>query len=67
MKRFMVLVTGLLAALAVTVAPATAGHEHAANNAVCSGWETAGAGAFDSLAALTASGASARAAGNSTK
>ena len=67
MKRFTVLVTGLLAALAVTVAPATAGHEHAANSAVCSGWETAGAGAFDSLAALTASGGSARAAGNITK
>ena len=34
---------------------------------VCSGWEAAGAAAFDSLGALTATGSSARTAGNVTK
>ena len=34
---------------------------------MCSGWEAAGAAAFDSLGALTSSGSSARTAGNVTK
>ena len=67
MKRLIVLATGLLAALAVTVSPATAGQASAATSGVCSGWEAAGAAAFDSLGALTATGGSARTAGNVTK
>ena len=68
MKRLIVLATGLLAALAVTVAPAGAGQASSAANAgVCSGWETAGAAAFDSLGSLTANSSSARTAGNVTK
>ena len=67
MKRLIVLATGLLAALAVTVAPASAGQAPAANSGVCSGWEAAGAAAFDSLGALTATGSSARTAGNVPK
>ena len=31
---------------------------------MCTGWEAAGAGSFDSLASLTATGAGARSAGN---
>ena len=60
MKQLIVLATGVLAALAMTVAPATAGQASAAGSNVCSGWEAAGAGAFDSLGALTATGSSAR-------
>ena len=67
MKRLIVLATGLLAALAVTVSPAAAGQASATNSGVCSGWEAAGAAAFDSLGALTATGSSARAAGNVPK
>jgi Pregnancy-associated plasma protein-A len=67
MKGLIVLATGLLAALAVTVAPATAGQATVAGSDVCSGWEAAGTAAFDSLEALTASGSSARTAGNVPK
>ena len=67
MKRLIVLATGLLAALAVTVAPATRRSGVAASSGVCSGWEAAGAAAFDSLGALTTTGSSARTAGNVTK
>ena len=65
MQRLLVLVTVLLAALAVTAAPAQAGLQPT-GGAVCSGWEGAGAGAFDSLGALTAIG-SARSAGDIRK
>ena len=65
MQRLLVLATGLLAALAVTAAPAQAGPQPT-GGAVCSGWEAAGAGAFDSLSALTATG-SARSAGDIKK
>ena len=64
MKRLIVLATGLLAVLAMTAAP---GGAQPLRNDVCSGWETAGAAAFDSVAALTATGSSARTAGNITK
>jgi len=67
MKRLIVLATGLLAALAVTVAPASAAQTPATNSGVCSGWEAAGAAAFDSLGALTATGSFARTAGNVPK
>jgi hypothetical protein len=60
-KRLIVLATGLLAALAVMAAPGTA---QTLRSDVCSGWETAGATSFDSLASLTATGSSARSAGN---
>ena len=64
MKRLIVLATGLLAVLAVTAAP---GGARPLQSDVCSGWEAAGAGAFDSLASLTATGSSARSAGDVTK
>ena len=63
-KRLIVLATGLLAALAVTAAPGTA---QTLRSDVCSGWETAGAASFDSLASLTATESSARSAGAITK
>ena len=66
MKRLIVLATGILAALALTAVPATAGHQHA-SAAVCSGWEAAGAGVFDSLGSLAAAPSAARAAGPVTK
>ena len=64
MKRLIVLAAGILAAVAVTAAPATA---QLPQSGVCTGWETDGAGAFDSLAALTATGSTARSAGNVVK
>jgi hypothetical protein len=66
MKGLIVLATGILAALAVTAVPATASRE-AAYTDVCSGWEAAGAGAFDSLGSLTTRPSSARTAGPVTK
>jgi hypothetical protein len=64
MKRLIILATGLLAVLAVTAAP---GGARPLQSDVCSGWEAAGAGAFDSLASLTATGSTARSAGDVTK
>jgi hypothetical protein len=61
MKRLIVLAAGVLAALAVTAAPGVA---KPFGGDVCTGWEAAGAGSFDSLASLTATGAAARSAGN---
>jgi hypothetical protein len=66
MRRLIVLATGVLAALAVSAAPATAGPGSAGSNA-CTGWETAAAGTFDSLTSLTAGPSNARAAGNVTR
>ncbi|MDQ3067153.1 MAG: zinc metalloprotease [Actinomycetota bacterium] len=66
MKRLIVLAAGILAALAVTAVPATAGHG-AENSGVCNGWEAAGAGVFDSLGALATADSSARTAGAVTK
>src|SRR6185436_1027991 len=51
MKGLIVLATGILTALALTAVPATAGHQ-AAYADVCSGWEAAGAGVFDSLGSI---------------
>ena len=59
MKQVMVLVTGILAALALTAAPGTAGGSTVSSD-VCTGWEAAGAGVFDSLGSLAASPSSAR-------
>ena len=56
-----------LVVLAVTAGPGTAAPAAAAASNVCNGWEAAGAGAFDSLSALTASASTARSAGNITK
>ena len=66
MKKFVLLCAAALAALAVTAAgPAAAGgNAAAAGSDVCTGWEAAGSGAFDSLSALTSSSASARGVGN---
>ena len=61
MRKLIVVAVGVLAALAVTAAPVGAAAEP---SALCNGWEAAGAGSFDSLASLTASGSTARAAGN---
>jgi hypothetical protein len=66
MKGLIVLVTGILAALALTVVPATAGQQ-AARADVCSGWEAAGAGVFDSLGSLSTGPSSARSVGPVTK
>ena len=57
MKRLIVLAASVLAALAVTAAPGSA---QPVRSDVCSGWEAAGAGSFDSVGALTATGRSAR-------
>jgi hypothetical protein len=61
MRKLIVVAVGVLAALAVTAAPVGAAPEP---SALCNGWEAAGGGSFDSLASLTASGSTARAAGN---
>ena len=66
MKRLIVLATGILAALALTAVPATAGHQYASAD-VCSGWEAAGAGVFDSLGSLATGPSAARAAEPVTK
>ena len=64
MKRLIVLATGVLAAVAFTTAPAVA---QPLPSDRCSGWETEGAAAFDSLGALTSTESSARSAGSITK
>ena len=67
MKKLVLLCTAALAAVVFTAAPAGAHTTHSARvaSAFCSGWEAADAGAFDSLTALTTSGAAARGAGSS--
>ena len=67
MRKLVLLVTAALAVLAVTAGPGTAAPAAAAASNVCNGWEAAGAGAFDSLSALTAPASTARSAGNITK
>ncbi|HYK06293.1 MAG TPA: zinc metalloprotease [Gaiellaceae bacterium] len=62
MRKLIVLAAGSLAALAVTAAPV--GAAAGANPALCTGWEAAGTGTFDSLTSLTTSSSSARSAGN---
>jgi hypothetical protein len=62
MRKVIVLAVGALVALAVTAAPVGAAAR--ANPALCTGWEAAGTGTFDSLTSLTTSGSSARSAGN---
>lgn len=56
MKKLVLLGTVALAALALTAASATAGADYPAAANVCTGWEAAGSGAFDSLSSLTATG-----------
>jgi Pregnancy-associated plasma protein-A len=58
MKRFIVLAAAALAVLALGVTPGTA--SPTTGSAVCTGWETAGAGVFDSTASLTATSRAAR-------
>ena len=67
MRRLIMLATGALAVLACTAAPATAGPTHHADENLCSGWEAAGAGVFDSLGSLAAGDAAARTAGGIVK
>ena len=62
MRKLIVLAVGALAALTVTAAPV--GAAAGANPALCTGWEAAGTGTFDSLTSLTTSGSSARSGGN---
>ena len=66
MRKLVLLCATALAALAVTAAgPAAAGgHAIAAGSDVCTGWEAASSGAFDSLSTLTGSAATARGTGN---
>lgn len=66
MNRLIVLATGILAALAVSAAPATAGAGSNGSSA-CTGWEIAAAGSFESLTSLTAGSSTARTAGNVTR
>ena len=62
MKRLIVLAACAVAAVATTASPAAGAGALASE--LCSGWEAAGSGAFDSVASLTASGAAARGAAN---
>jgi hypothetical protein len=64
MRKLVVLATCVLAALAVTAAPAGAA---APSTALCTGWEAAAAGTFDGLSALTTGSRTARGAGNVTR
>ena len=64
MRKLVLFATAALAAMAVTAAPVSAGGHAASASGVCTGWEAAGSGSFDSLASLTASSSSARAAGD---
>jgi Pregnancy-associated plasma protein-A len=61
MRKLVVLLTGVLAALAVTAAPAASAPQ---TSEVCTGWEAAGAATFDGLSTLTAGARTARGAGN---
>ena len=65
MKRALLL-AAILSALAVTAAPATAA-AGAAGSKQCTGWEAAGSGTFDSLAALAPASSTARAVGSVTR
>jgi hypothetical protein len=67
MRKVVLLAMATLAALAVTAGPGAAAPASAVASNVCNGWEAAGAGAFDSLSALTASASTARFAGNIAK
>jgi Pregnancy-associated plasma protein-A len=58
MKRLILCATGVLAVLALGAAPGTA--SPATVSDVCAGWETAGAGVFDSTTSLTATSRTAR-------
>lgn len=60
MKKIVLIATGVLAAMALTAAPAMSAGHAAAGSAECTGWETDGAGAFDSLAAITSAASTAR-------
>ena len=64
MRKLVLLATAALAALVVSAAPAGAhsGESHA-ESVLCTGWEAAGSGAFDSLGSLTAPAVAARGAG----
>ena len=66
MKKLVLLCAAALALVAVTAAPAGAqgtGHAATAASVLCNGWEAEGAGTFDSLSSLTATGVAARGAG----
>ena len=58
MKRIVLLAAGVLAALSLTTAPASAGALDSSN--MCVEWEAAGAASFSSLGSLTASASTAR-------
>jgi hypothetical protein len=64
MRRIVVVAAGLLAALAVTAAPAASAGHAPLGSAECSGWEADGASAFDGLASLTTGADTARGAGS---
>ena len=56
MKRLTLLGTAVLAALALSAAPAAAAPAAASAPSLCTGWEAAGAGVFDSLGSLSSPG-----------
>jgi Pregnancy-associated plasma protein-A len=58
MKRIVLLAAGVLAALSLTAAPASAGAFGASN--MCNGWEAESSASFSSLGSLTASASTAR-------
>ena len=58
MKRIVLLAAGVLAALSLTAAPASAGASGSSN--VCNGWEAESSASFSSLGSLTASASTAR-------
>ena len=64
MKKIVLLAAGVLAALAMTAAPAMSAGHAALGSAECTGWAADGAGTFDGLASLTATADTARGAGN---
>lgn len=66
MRKIIVLTVCVLAALAVTAVPATAGAGAIAGSNLCTGWEAAGAATFDSLGSLTSVSSTARGTGGDT-
>lgn len=67
MKRIVLLVVGLLTALAVTAAPASSAPKGAAASNLCNGWEAAGTASFSSIGSLTSVASTARGADAITK
>jgi hypothetical protein len=63
MRKLVLLAMAAIAAVAVTAAPAGAHGKSHVESVLCSGWEAAGSGTFDSLSSLAASTVAARGSG----